>query len=216
MMRPDPSTARKVARLPRNANATFRQVSSATLRTRIPPRLADLHASDYAPLGHLPREDFYACFKFAVMRKLYASAVSEDRYRCAGAGMSVDEFLALRFDSDFSNHARYPVPQSRCAREGSVNLIVDHLVRFEALDAGLRKVCRTLCGVEQPSVHRTIRYLPNALRARLLRGGTALPHCNESAAGPREAADLTLAQRAIIEGRSAEDFRLFDYPLFRP
>jgi hypothetical protein len=145
------------------------------LRTRIPPRLADLHASDYAPLDHLPREDFDACFKFAVMRKLYASAVSEERYRCAGAGMSVHDFLALRFDSDFSNDAQYPVPQSRCAKEGSINLIVDHLVRFEALDAGLRKVCRKLCGVEQPPVHRTIRSLPKALAGTPAEGRYRIP-----------------------------------------
>ena len=178
---------------------------------RGPRRLAHLYAHEYVKCGHISQRDFDGYFKFSIVRDPYARALSEYRYRYAASGMTVDEFLDLPFSPDFSDAARHLVPQARYVMDAEGRLLVDQIIKFESLDSTLGETWRRVFGSDRPRVHWKSRFHPKAVLGRLRGVGAHLPHKNKSIPGPKRAADLTAAQRRIIEHRYAEDFRLFDY-----
>lgn len=161
----------------------------STDRSRGPSRLAHLYAHEYSEHGHIDAEDFRKYFKFAIVRDPYQRLMSEYRYRRSWQRMSIDQFLAVTFDNDWSDSARHLVPQVKYLQDAQGGMLVDEIVRFENLTAELAPVFRRVFGADRE-----------------------LPHRNSSKSGSGTVADLTKAQMKVITEKYAADFEALGYP----
>ena len=154
-----------------------------------PARLAHLYASEYVDLGYISAQGFQDFYKFAVVRNPYERLMSEYRYREAWQRMSIDRFLGVTFDSDWSDAARHLVPQVKYVNDDKGGLLVDRIVRFERMEADLAPVFLHVFGDDR-----------------------RLPHRNSSKSGRGTVADLTKPQLRLITENYAVDFAAFGYP----
>lgn len=161
----------------------------STDRSRGPSRLAHLYAHEYSDHGYIDAADFRKYFKFAIVRDPYQRLMSEYRYRKSWQRMSIDQFLAVTFDNDWSDSARHLVPQVKYLKDAQGGMLVDEIVRFENLTAELAPVFRRIFGEDRE-----------------------LPHRNSSKSGSGTVADLTKAQMKVITEKYAADFEAFGYP----
>jgi hypothetical protein len=154
-----------------------------------PERLAHLYAKEYVELGYVNAADFREFFKFAVVRDPYARLMSEYRYREAWQDMSIDRFLGVTFDSDWSDAARHLAPQIRYVCDHKGRILVNHIVRFENLEAEMAPIFRRIFGEDRP-----------------------LPHRNKSQSGRGTVDDLSKSQITLITEKYSADFVTFGYP----
>lgn len=111
-------------------------------RSRGPRRLAHLYAREYVELKHVSAQDFSNFYKFAVVRNPYDRAVSEYNYRKHASGHLRDFFHSFSKD-EMSDYRRHIVPQACYVteeRDGHGRVIVDKIVKYEALNDELEPV----------------------------------------------------------------------------
>lgn len=155
-----------------------------------PSALAHLYAEEYVRLGHIDQAAFDGYTKFAVVRNPYDRLLSEYRYRSFRQTGPFWWFLRRPWRSDFSDRARHMVPQTRYLLDADGNCLVDRIVRFEDIEAGMAEVFRDVFGAPRP-----------------------LPRRNTShrAARRMSRADLSPRDRARIREMYARDFAYLGY-----
>jgi len=108
-----------------------------------PPRLAHLSASEYVDLGHLSRESFEQYYKFAVVRNPWDRMVSLFRYLGDAKTTEFNSFVFNRFYRRLWQDMYWFVrPQSDFITHSDGTVLVDDVLRFEALASGYESVSR--------------------------------------------------------------------------
>ena len=150
-----------------------------------PERLAHLYAREYVAHGYLSQETFGSCFRFTTVRNPYERALSAFRYLQGSRNFDHRRFARLIERSDAK---RYFIPQSEFVVGENGDMLVDFVIRFEALQEGFNEVAERVFGEKMP-----------------------LPRINQShaAIGP-EVLDSALS--AAVYRRYERDFDLFKYP----
>lgn len=158
-------------------------------RRKGPDRLAHLYAREYVAHGYLSQEIFASCFKFTTVRNPYGRALSAYRYLSGSEGFNRRRFERLLERSDTQRHF---VPQSEFVTDENGDMLVDFVIRFEALQEGFDEVAERVFGEKM-----------------------LLPRINQSQAaiGP-DVLDGELS--AAVYRRYERDFDLFRYPSKSP
>ena len=154
-----------------------------------PNRLSHLYADEYLDLGYVDEPTFAAYLKFTVVRDPYDRAVSEFNYRRRTAHETLrDQFTGVT-RNEFRDPWRHVCPQSRYVfRPGQDRLLVDQVLRFEALASEWTK-----------------------LSARLFADPVPLPHRNRPESVKLKASDLSRPDIDYITETYADDFVNFEY-----
>jgi hypothetical protein len=151
---------------------------------RGPQRLAHLFAREYAGFGYLSKQAFASAFKFTIVRNPYDRLVSEFRYRKRNNGRNFREFVQSLPDT----RDRHLVAQSEFVMDSEGRLMVEEILRFEALPDCFTDVAQRVFGAP-----------------------VGLPHANRSQSEvPAEAQETAL--RRLIYRHYEQDFDLFGYP----
>lgn len=120
-----------------------------------PPRLAHLTAHEYVANKYVPEAMFRDYMTFSVVRDPFARVVSLYRYMGFHRMMSFDRFVASYLPKvlgDRDHSGRWFVrPQADFITSPSGEVIVDHLVRLEDIDAQLPAVL-SLVGLDVDAV----------------------------------------------------------------
>lgn len=151
-----------------------------------PPRLAHLLAREYVELGYLTQREYDVFLSFAIVRNPIDRIVSAYNFR------SPQDTGLIDFVETWRNKpgrlSRPLETQAAFVQALDGSMIVDHIVRFEELQHGLRPIFREVFGVE--------KNLPFRNKSRRV----------------LSARDLTREERRYIIDTYEEDFDLFDYP----
>lgn len=154
-----------------------------------PEKLAHLYADEYVLKGHVTPDQFNRYYKFAIVRNPYDRCVSEFNYRWAASQVSFDDFLRLRFSSDYSDQARHLVPQNRYVNDSAGRCLLNDVFRFEELTRATQSVTKKIFGKTRPLPIQNVSDKRNGLRCE----------------------DLRQDQKDTIFHRFKEDFSIFGY-----
>lgn len=160
-----------------------------------PPRLAHLQAKDYVKYKYLPEEMFDTYYKFAVVRNPWWRTVSIFKYLGFEGKMDFKTFLLNELQGKLYREMYWFVgPQNDfvCDEEGRI--IVDHIIKFENLQAGFDDACSAM-SLGQITV-------PHVNRSGLEKKG--VPSMTYSEYYDQEAVDL-------VANLYRRDIELFDY-----
>ncbi|MEM9155387.1 MAG: sulfotransferase family protein [Cyanobacteria bacterium P01_F01_bin.33] len=111
-----------------------------------PESLAHLKASEYTGLDYISCEDFQSYFKFAFVRNPWSRLVSEYLYRNLDKKTSFKDYVmyGLPPKDSYNDKYRHIEPQYNYLHNGSGNLMVDFVGKFESLQTDFDKICASL------------------------------------------------------------------------
>ncbi|MCK6370200.1 MAG: sulfotransferase family protein [Gammaproteobacteria bacterium] len=124
---------------------------------RGPRRLAHLKAAEYIDLGYIAPIDYADYFKFAVVRNPWDRLVSAYKFLVGPAGIDFRDFVFNGYPVPGQPEVRRRFePQWEFVCDSGKNLIVDEVVRFENLEAGIEPIFQRIFGERVPLPRRNV------------------------------------------------------------